>query len=458
MYSIGFNFEVPPESFIAEEDLLPDDEGECEPMIVSVELSNREKLVVCPRASATTKMDVGVGGRSMGDRSLNPMVAPMIVEIDMHGRKQGQTTGVQNANSNKRARFVHTEVASNPPPSIAAQSRLSAESSPLHGSSVQPSISQTQPKGSDVQRSNQNQNNFPPGFALANSINEKKEIEKNSTTSKIESSVAAYFGGGKKTKRASAAAAASKIKASMDETTDKAPSVDVTQQLASLKVDKKTSPTIAALLKDEDVATELVRNSREGEKRRGGASGTAKSKSAQRVAGQEAGKEMASQVSPKIAQPMAAVMTVKGSKREPRKRPSDKMEVDLSSVSAITPAGKAKETASPGRKGRQSQEVITAALLQKTTTSAPEPKSSLPSQQKTSPATQKTNPATQKTSPGAQKTSPGAQKTSPATQKTSPATQKRPVQPLRRPVQALRRLSLWHKELMLIKAPMLLRR
>ena len=56
----GFNFEVPPESFIAEEDIVPDvEEMDCEPMIVSVELSNKERLEVCPRESATTKMEVG---------------------------------------------------------------------------------------------------------------------------------------------------------------------------------------------------------------------------------------------------------------------------------------------------------------------------------------------------------------------------------------------------------------
>ncbi len=91
----GFNFEVPPESFIAEEDIVPDaEETECEPMIVSVELSNKDNLEVCPRASATTKMDVGVEDRSMGDRSLSPMVAPMIVEIDMatHRQRRSLTT------------------------------------------------------------------------------------------------------------------------------------------------------------------------------------------------------------------------------------------------------------------------------------------------------------------------------------------------------------------------------
>ena len=107
----GFNFQVPPESFIAEEDIAPEvEEVECEPMIVSVELSNKDNLEVCPRASATTKMDVGVEGRSMGDRSLSPMVAPMmIVDIDMASRqgqdmasRQGQAN---NASANK-PRFV----------------------------------------------------------------------------------------------------------------------------------------------------------------------------------------------------------------------------------------------------------------------------------------------------------------------------------------------------------------
>ena len=100
----GFNFEVPPESFIAEEDILPDiDEAECEPMIVSVELSNKERLEVCPRASATAKMGVGVEGRSMGDMSLGPMVAPTIVELSDNTRQDQSptttttTSGVSNS-------------------------------------------------------------------------------------------------------------------------------------------------------------------------------------------------------------------------------------------------------------------------------------------------------------------------------------------------------------------------
>ena len=82
----GFNFEVPPESFIPEEDIIPDDEEDdpdyVEPMIVSVQLSDREKLKVCPRASATPRMAVGVEDRSMGVRSLEPM----IVAIELGNR------------------------------------------------------------------------------------------------------------------------------------------------------------------------------------------------------------------------------------------------------------------------------------------------------------------------------------------------------------------------------------
>ena len=82
----GFNFEVPPESFIPEEDIIPDDEEDdpdyIEPMIVSVQLSDREKLKVCPRASATPRMAVGVEDRSMGVRSLEPM----IVAIELGNR------------------------------------------------------------------------------------------------------------------------------------------------------------------------------------------------------------------------------------------------------------------------------------------------------------------------------------------------------------------------------------
>ena len=82
----GFNFEVPPESFIAEEDIVPDDDEDdpdyIEPMIVSVQLSDRDKLKVCPRASATPRMPVGIEDRSMGDRSLEPM----IVAIELGNR------------------------------------------------------------------------------------------------------------------------------------------------------------------------------------------------------------------------------------------------------------------------------------------------------------------------------------------------------------------------------------
>ena len=82
----GFNFEVPPESFIAEEDIVPDEDEDdpdyVEPMIVSVQLSDRDKLKVCPRASATPKMPVGIEGRSMGERSLGPM----IVAIELGNR------------------------------------------------------------------------------------------------------------------------------------------------------------------------------------------------------------------------------------------------------------------------------------------------------------------------------------------------------------------------------------
>ena len=60
---IGFNFEVPPESFISE-DQLSEGEGECEPMIVSVELSDKDRLEVYPRM--------------IGDRR-----SPMIVAIDL---------------------------------------------------------------------------------------------------------------------------------------------------------------------------------------------------------------------------------------------------------------------------------------------------------------------------------------------------------------------------------------
>ena len=145
----GFNFEVPPESFIAEEDIVPDvEEVECEPMIVSVELSNKDKLEVCPRASATTKMEVGVEGRSMGDRSLSPMVAPMIVEIDMNANRQGQPRA--DASENRPARepaLEKSKVASKGanqvgslPLTVQIQSRLSAETAlPSSAKSALPS-------------------------------------------------------------------------------------------------------------------------------------------------------------------------------------------------------------------------------------------------------------------------------------------------------------------------------
>lgn len=98
----GFNFEVPPESFIAEEDIVPDDDEEdpdyCEPMIVSVQLSDRDQLKVCPRASATPRMPVGIEDRSMGDRSLEPM----IVAIELGNRNilpQSQDSKSVNANN-----------------------------------------------------------------------------------------------------------------------------------------------------------------------------------------------------------------------------------------------------------------------------------------------------------------------------------------------------------------------
>ena len=105
----GFNFEVPPESFIAEEDIVPDDDdGEdpdyCEPMIVSVQLSDRDQLKVCPRASATPGMPVGIEDRSMGDRSLEPM----IVAIELPNRN----ILTQNQNSSKTVNNANTTASS----------------------------------------------------------------------------------------------------------------------------------------------------------------------------------------------------------------------------------------------------------------------------------------------------------------------------------------------------------
>ncbi len=69
----GFNFEVPPESFIAEEDILAEYD-ESESMIVSVQLSNRDRLEVHPCGNASSRMAVGVGDRTIGDGSLSPMI------------------------------------------------------------------------------------------------------------------------------------------------------------------------------------------------------------------------------------------------------------------------------------------------------------------------------------------------------------------------------------------------
>ncbi len=69
----GFNFEVPPESFIAEEDILAEYD-EAESMIVSVQLSNRDRLEVHPCGNASSRMAVGVGDRTIGDGSLSPMI------------------------------------------------------------------------------------------------------------------------------------------------------------------------------------------------------------------------------------------------------------------------------------------------------------------------------------------------------------------------------------------------
>ena len=97
----GFNFEVPPESFIAEEDIVPDDDEDdpdyVEPMIVSVQLSDREKLRVCPRASATPKMPVGIEGRSMGERSLGPMI--VAIELGNRNMVAQPTNQVLNSTS-----------------------------------------------------------------------------------------------------------------------------------------------------------------------------------------------------------------------------------------------------------------------------------------------------------------------------------------------------------------------
>ena len=120
----GFNFEVPPESFIAEEDIVPDDDdGEdpdyCEPMIVSVQLSDRDQLKVCPRASATPGMPVGIEDRSMGDRSLEPM----IVAIELPNRN----ILTQNQDSLKTVNSTNTTTASSEDARTRRETQLLAE-------------------------------------------------------------------------------------------------------------------------------------------------------------------------------------------------------------------------------------------------------------------------------------------------------------------------------------------
>ncbi len=84
----GFNFEVPPESFIAEEDILAEYD-EAESMIVSVQLINRDRLEVHPCGNASSRMAVGVGDRTIGDGSLSPM----IVAIELGNNSAEETLG-----------------------------------------------------------------------------------------------------------------------------------------------------------------------------------------------------------------------------------------------------------------------------------------------------------------------------------------------------------------------------
>ena len=185
---------MPPESFIAEEDLVPDnEETECEPMIVSVELSNKEKLEVCPCASATTRMDVGVEGRSMGDRSLSPMVAPMIVEIDVPARQQAASLSVteRGATDNGKSKLSKTTA------HLAAQiqSRNFAESAlsipqavTINGGKVDRQTKQASSEGGaesgslqnqmDVVHVTQDQLASQTEVLVANSLSEEMVVEK----------------------------------------------------------------------------------------------------------------------------------------------------------------------------------------------------------------------------------------------------------------------------------------
>ena len=147
----GFNFEVPPESFIAEEDIVPDDDEDdpdyCEPMIVSVQLSDREQLKVCPRASATPRMPVGIEDRSMGDRSLEPMI--VAIELGNRNiRSQSQDSKTANANttSSEDARVRRETQLLAEPVSVIKATALEAN---VH--SVKVSESQPPPPAAEVQ-------------------------------------------------------------------------------------------------------------------------------------------------------------------------------------------------------------------------------------------------------------------------------------------------------------------
>ena len=141
---------MPPESFITEEDIVPDvEEMECEPMIVSVELSNKERLEVCPRLMATTKMDVGVEGRIMYDKSLSPMVAPVIVDVDnRQGLPPAAATAVE-AESRLSKSQVQERSKESVPLGTPIHSRESAESALTSSVGINGSPMQTE---ADVSR------------------------------------------------------------------------------------------------------------------------------------------------------------------------------------------------------------------------------------------------------------------------------------------------------------------
>ncbi len=433
MYSLGFNFEVPPESFIAEEDLLPDDpddDEECEPMIVSVELSNRDTLKVCPRASASTKMGVGVQGRSMGDRSLNPMVAPMIVENDMHSQRQGQAMNAHNNNKNSRYIGSSNQINSSSTTCVTTTNTTTThQSNNAESAATGAKLLEILAKGlvgngkpgtkkMGIHQVPQDGAASRTEVPVINSKSDKKEAaKKEQLVLPSVTAVGADPYGGKKAKRASAAAAVSKIKASIEDTSDGSsrPAVPPTAQVQPSPGDKKnTTPELT--LKNTGNAADAVRPARDAEKR--------KSRVVQKSSGMEVKKETAVV---KVEEP--PITAVPG-KRESRRRTSEKMDVDpLPTVAAAaTTTTKPKESAPSGRKGKQVKDTATAASTPKST---PPEQSVLFSEYKSCPPQRAAAVAALRNAALAQRGS--SQRNSSSSQKTSSPTQKTASSPTQKP-------------------------